>query len=299
METILIAGGTGLIGNRLSQYWKAAGHEVRILSRNESNSKKGIFHWNPMKGELDKTALEGVTVIVNLSGAGIGDKRWTEKRRKELFDSRIQTTRCLWRYAENLPTLKQYISASGAVCYGYDHPEKMHEESDDFGTSDLLSILTKEWEQTADQFLRKCAVAKIRTGIVLASEGGALPVMAKPIRMGFGAILGSGKQSIPWIHIDDIVRVYDWAMSHRLNGAYHAVAGNTDNAELTRTLAKIFRKKLWLPKAPAFVLRIMLGTMAEIVLKGNKSANTKLLDTGFEFKHSDLGEALRDVYHKD
>jgi uncharacterized protein len=298
METILIAGGTGLIGNQLNQYWKEAGHEVRILTRDESDPQKGIFHWNAMKGELDKTALEGVTVIVNLSGAGIGEKRWTEKRRKELFDSRIQTTRCLWRYAENLPTLKQYISASGAVCYGYENETEMHIESDDFGKNDLLSDLTKEWEQAAYQFTRKCLAAKIRTGIVLSSEGGALPVIAKPIQKGFGAILGSGKQPIPWIHIDDIIRVYDWAITQQLSGAYHAVAGNTDNATLTRTLAKIFRKRLWLPKAPAFILRMMLGTMSELVLKGNKSANTKLLETGFEFQHSELEEALKDVYNK-
>lgn len=296
METILVAGGTGLIGKKLSQYWKNAGHKVRILTRDESDPENSFFHWDPMKGELDKTALEGVTVIVNLSGAGIGDKRWTEKRRKELFNSRIQSTRCLWRYAEKLPTLEHYISASGAVCYGYEDEAKIHAESDDFGKNDLLSDLTKEWEKTADQFARKCLVAKIRTGIVLASEGGALPVIAKPIRKGFGAILGSGKQPIPWIHIDDIVRVYDWAVTQQLDGAYHAVAGNTDNATLTRALAKIFRKKLWLPKVPAFVLRIMLGTMAELVLRGNKSANSKLISTGFEFRYPELEEALEDVY---
>jgi uncharacterized protein (TIGR01777 family) len=295
METILIAGGTGLIGKRLSAYWKTAGHEVRLLTRGASDPENGIFHWNAMKGKLDEQAMKGVTVLVNLSGAGIGDKRWTAKRQKELFDSRIQTTRCLWRYAEKLPTLKQYISASGAVCYGFDDHDKIYVETDPFG-SDLLSRLTKEWEAAADSFRRKCNVAKLRTGIVLAPEGGALPVIAKPIRKGLGTILGSGKQAIPWIHIEDIVRAYDWAMTHGLDGAYHATAGNTDNVTMTRTLAKIFRKRVWLPKAPAWALRLVLGTMSEIVLKGNKVDNTKLLSTGFELNHDQLEEALKHIY---
>jgi uncharacterized protein len=295
MEIILIAGGTGLIGKRLRAFWKKAGHEVRLLTRGASEPENGIFHWDPTKGKLDEQAMNGVTVIVNLSGAGIGDKRWTAKRKKELFDSRVQSTRCLWRYADKLPGLKQYISASGAVCYGFADNEKIYVETDPFG-DDLLSRLTGEWEAAADTFRHKCRVATLRTGIVLAREGGALPVIAQPIRKGFGAILGSGKQAIPWIHIEDIVRAYDWAMTRELDGAYHATAGNTDNATLTRMLARIFRKRLWLPKAPAWVLRLVLGELSEIVLKGNKTDNAKLLATGFELKYTELEQALRIVY---
>jgi uncharacterized protein len=291
METILIAGGSGLIGKELSAYWKAAGHEVRLLTRGNAVPESGIFHWDPDTGKMDEAALDGVTVLVNLCGAGIGDKRWTKRRKLELFDSRVGTTRCLWLFAQSSDTLQQYISASGAVCYGFANDEKTYAESDPFG-KDLMSVLTKEWEQAADLFAPKCVTAKVRTGIVLSGRGGALPVIARPVRMGFGAILGSGKQGVPWVHIRDIVRACDHIMTNRLNGAYHATAANTDNATLTHAIARRLNKKLWLPKAPAWVLRLVLGEMSELVLKGVKTDNKKIRSTGFEFEYTDLDRAL-------
>lgn len=294
METILIAGGSGLIGKDLSGLWKKAGHEVRTLTRGNADPRNGIFHWDPETGKTDPAAFGGVTVLVNLCGAGIGDKRWTKRRRDELFDSRVGTTRCLWHFAQSSGTLQHYISASGAVCYGFGNDEKTYTEADAFG-KDLLSVLTKEWEQAADVFARKCTVTRIRTGVVLSGKGGALPVIARPIRLGFGAILGSGKQAVPWVHIHDLARLYDHAMRNRLNGAYHAVAANSDNAALTRGIARTLNKTLWLPKAPAWVLRLFLGERSEIVLKGLKADNAKIRTSGFAFEHTDLDEALKDV----
>lgn len=295
METILIAGGTGLIGKQLSSFWREHGHEVRLLTRKSSQPEKGLFHWDPLQNTIDPEALGNVTVLVNLSGAGVGDKRWTKRRKQELFDSRIGSTQCLRKHAGAMPQLKHYISASGAVCYGYEQDEKTYVESDPHGT-DLLSVLTAEWEAAADTFGNVCPVTKVRISFVLAAEGGALPVVAKPIRMGFGAILGSGKQGIPWIHLHDLVRIFNWTMTERLSGPYHANAGNTDNATLTRTIARVLKKPLWLPKAPAFVLRLVLGELSDLVLKGVKTDNSRIRSSGFVFEHLQLGEALKDVY---
>jgi len=297
METILIAGGTGLVGKQLAQFWKAAGHEVRLLSRGTSDPLVGKYQWNPLEQTLDEQSLEGVTVLVNLTGAGIGDKRWSKKRKQELYDSRVGTTRCLWKFAQSCDTLKHYISASGAVCYGFEDDQKTYKETDPFG-SDLLSDLTKEWEAAADLFATKCLVTKVRISIVLSADGGALPTIAKPIRMGFGSFLGSGKQAMPWIHISDLVSIFDWVLTQKLEGVYHANAGNTDNASLTRAIAKTLHKSLWMPNAPSWVIRLLFGEMAVMVLKGLKTDNKKLLATGFVMEHLDLEETINEVYRK-
>jgi len=297
METILIAGGTGLVGQQLTQFWRAAGHEVRLLSRGISNPLTGKYHWNPLQQTMDPKSLEGVTILVNLTGAGIGDKRWSKKRKQELFDSRVGTTRCLWKFAQSCDTLKHYISASGAVCYGFENDEKSYVETDPFGT-DLLSELTKEWEAAADLFLEKCLVTKVRISVVLSADGGALPTIAKPIQMGFGSILGSGKQAMPWIHIVDLIKVFDWILTQKLGGVYHANAGNTDNKTLTKAIAKTLQKSLWMPNAPSWIIRLMFGEMAVMVLEGVKIVNQKLLSTGFVFEHTDLEETLSVIYGK-
>lgn len=294
METILIAGGTGLIGKELQRYWKALGHEVRLLTRKPSDPLSGIYNWDPLKGEMDQRALDDVTVLVNLSGAGIGDKRWTASRRKELFDSRVGTTRCLWKYAQSSPSLKRYITASGAVCYGFEDDKKVYSEESAFGT-DLLSVLTRDWEKAADLFAEKCPVTKIRISVVLAADGGALPTIAKPVRMGFGSVLGSGKQAMPWIHVKDLVRLFDWTLSKELSGVFHANAGNTDNATLTQLIAKVLGKKLWMPKAPSVMIQLLFGEMAVMVLKGLKTDNSKIRSTGFSFEYAELEQALTDV----
>lgn len=297
METILIAGGTGLIGRDLVKLWRKDGHSVRILSRGASDPEKGIFHWDPLKQEMDAEALDGVTVLVNLSGAGIGDERWTKERRKELFDSRIGTTQCLWKYAQSSDTLEQYISASGVVCYGFEDPQRLHRESDPFGT-DLLSVITKEWESAADLFGQKCPVAKVRTGVVLSADGGALRPIAAPVRFGFGTVLGNGTQPIPWIHSYDMSQLYNFILERRLEGPYNALAENTDNRTLTRTIAKVLKRPLWMPKTPAFVLKMALGSMSSVVLEGLKADNSRIRSEGFIFRFTDPEEALREIFQK-
>lgn len=297
MKTIAIAGGTGLIGSKLVTLWKSQGHEVRILSRGKTNVSQGIYHWDPIKRELDQEALIGVHVLVNLTGSGIADKRWSDARIQELYDSRVKTTEFLLTQAQDSPTLEHYLSASGAVCYGFDQPNREHEETDPFGT-DVLSDITEKWEQAAQLFASKCSVTCVRIPVVLATDGGALPTMMGPVKFGFGSALGSGKQGVPWVHIDDLVALFDFCVQQKLSGIYNANAGNTTNKELMRTIARVLRKPFWAPAVPGFALKLILGKMASVVLDGLKTSNKLIRSKGFEFQFTDLEMALAQLLKK-
>ena len=234
LRTILIAGGTGLIGKPLVDKLQERGHKVAILTR--SPNSKIEYKWSPSEKTIDEEALSGVDTIINLAGAGIADKRWSEKRKKELIDSRVKTTKFLYKLRVKMPDLEQYISASGINCYGYDQPERKHPETDNFGT-DFLSVVVKRWEEAADLFESDYKVAKIRTGVVFDVNGGAMEKIAKTINNYIGAPLGTGKQWMPWLTIDDMVNIYVHAVEHRLEGPYNALANAHTNKEFTKTLA--------------------------------------------------------------
>lgn len=294
---VLIAGGSGLIGQKVQEELNKQGHEVRILTR-QDNPNAPFYHWNPRKKEIDREALKGVQVIINLAGAGIADKRWTDKRKEIIFNSRIKPTQFLHEISQNTPALTQYISASGITCYGYDDPIRIYKESDDFGT-DFLSTVVKRWEEVADLFSPQQKVVKIRTGVVLTEKGGALPKISGTIKNYIGAPLGSGEQKMPWITLKDIARIYAHAVSHQLDGSYNASAANISNAKLTKEVAKHLKKPLWLPKVPAFAFKFVLGEMSTLVLEGLRIDNSKILDTGFEFKHKTIDEALNFIYNEE
>lgn len=292
-HTILLAGGTGLIGQNLVDLLKSEGHEVNILTR--SNYKKeNHFRWSPSTKKIDDRSLKDVDIIINLAGAGIADKRWTKKRKETLINSRVESANFLYQVSEKIPNLKQYISASGLNCYGYDNYSKKHKESDPFG-DDFLSEVVEKWENAADQFKDKCKVAKVRTSVVLTKEGGALPKISKTVKNYIGAPLGSGKQWMPWISMIDINRIYAHIVSHQLEGRFNALADSVTNEEFTKELAKVLNKPLWLPNVPPFVLKIILGEMASVVLEGLQADNSKILETGFEFKDN----SLRDYFEKE
>lgn len=292
-KTILIAGGSGLIGNYLVDRLKERGHDVRVLSR--SPKKKHEYKWSVREKTVDNDALEGVQTIINLAGAGLADKKWSEKRKKAIINSRVYTTRYLFEISQDLPEFEHYISASGINCYGYDNPERKHTESDPFG-NDFLSVVVKRWEEAADLFDPKYKVAKIRTGVVLEKEGGALAKIAKTVKNYVGAPLGSGKQWMPWLTMEDMVRVYIHAVESNIEGAYNALASNDTNKQFTKALANYLNKPLWLPNVPSFVLKIVLGEMSTVVLDGLQADNSKLKGTGFKFLHNDLQTAFKAVY---
>lgn len=294
MEKIVIAGGSGFIGTGLAIHLRKVGHEVWVLSRKPSDPERFFLNWDPESGKIDHSAVAGTSILINLCGAELAAKRWTKSRIEELYDSRINTTHFLFESFKNSAALKQYVSASGAVAYGFEHPEKTYKESDPFG-NDIISDITREWEKAADRFSSFCMVSKVRIAVVLSESGGALQKLASPIRKGFGAVLSSGEQAIPWIYSEDLYRVFEYVIGHKLEGAYHASAGNTTNKELTKLIAKTLNKRL-LPAVPAFIVRILFGKMAMMLLYGNKVSNEKIHSEGFSFRHGNLNSTIQRIF---
>lgn len=294
MKNILIAGGTGLVGKRLALRLIEKGYDVSILSREPKGSNH--FYWNPAKKEIDQTVLSKVDVLINLSGAGIADKKWSHERKLELQNSRVGTNVFLYSLVVQMPNLKQFICASGINAYGY-NDVKIYTEADDFG-SDFLSQLVRVWELSAEQFSTKCKVAKIRTAMVLSSKGGALGRLLPVIKFGLGSGIGKGIQASPWIHIDDLVEMYVFAIEKELDGSYNALAGYDSNYDLMKGLAQTLRKPYWLPNVPGFVMRRLFGEMALMLLNGVRASNEKITEIGFVFKFTNLKEALSDLLKK-
>jgi uncharacterized protein (TIGR01777 family) len=292
-KTILIAGGTGLIGKPLVRQMEERGHQVNVLTR--SPKAKNQYQWSPSAKTIDEKALQGVETIINLAGAGIADKRWTASRKKELVNSRVITAQFLYDLREKMPQLTHYISASGINCYGYEEPDRKHVETDGFG-KDFLSFVVRKWEEAADLFSNEYKVAKIRTGIVLDPNGGAMEKIAKTVKSYIGAPLGTGKQWMPWLTIEDMIAIYEHAVEKGLVGRFNAVANNHSNAAFTAALAKQLNKPLILPNVPSFVLKIALGEMSSIVLDGLQASNQKIKETGFEFKYTELEKAIAACY---
>lgn len=296
---VLITGGSGLIGMALTRSLLSKGIDVIHLSR-QKNSKAGVktYAWDYKKNYLDQGALDGVTHIIHLAGAGIADKPWTMSRKREIVKSRVLTSRMLLLHvAENNLELQKFISSSAIGYYGAVTTSEIFNETSPRG-NDFVAECTTQWENQADQFKDICDVAIIRTGIVLSKEGGALEKLESSIKRGLGAPLGSGKQFMPWIHLDDLVAVYEKAIfDNNFNGIYNAVASeHVDNSQFTFQVAKAMGKKIRLPNVPAFMLKFIFGELSEILLFGSRVDNQKLINAGFDFKYDRLTDALKEVY---
>ena len=255
------------------------------------------FVWDVEAGIIDIDSLEGVETIIHLAGAGVADKRWSKSRKEEILESRIKSTQLLFdTLSKNSNQVKNFISASAIGYYGFGQDEVFVEASP-FG-DDFLAKVTRAWEEEVDKIAAlKIRIAKLRIGIVLSDKGGALVEIAKPIRLGFGSSLGNGKQYLSWIHIDDLCAMFIYAVeTAAMQGAYNAVSGEwATNKEMTEAIAKVLSKPLWLPNVPVFVLKIVVGQMAEIVLNGSKVSAEKVKSTGFNFKYPDLNQALKSL----
>lgn len=299
MATILISGGTGLVGQALTKRLTERDDRVHILTRSNPGKKSaGEYHflWDLKKGTLDPDALKGVDGIVHLAGAGIADKRWSPARKKQIIDSRVKSAELLKQGIRESGDCRFFITASGSNYYGTKTTEKIFEEDDPAG-DDFLGMCCIEWEGAAFDDNPADRVVAIRTGVVLSNGGGALEKLAAPVKWGFGAPLGSGKQYMPWIHLDDLVSVYLAAIDNsQMKGAYNAVADeHLNQKELTKAIAIALKRPLWLPNVPAFALKIALGEMSEMLLKGSRLSNKKLRDTGFKFRFSEIQPALNDL----
>ncbi|MBK8339868.1 MAG: TIGR01777 family protein [Flavobacteriales bacterium] len=295
MATILITGGSGLIGSALTAALLAKEHDVRHLTR--VYKKVGpvrSFLWDVPAARLDPTALEGVDHIVHLAGAPIVDRRWSEARVKELISSRADSARLLLRTAQatgNLP--KSFVSAAGIGYYGAITSDRIFSE-DDPPAQDTIGRISAAWEEGVDAWRSVTRVVKLRTPIVLAREGGALKPLSLLARWGLASPLGSGKQRVPWVHIDDLVRVYQQAIDdERMSGAYNVVADEQPHQRtFMRTLAEVMHRPFILPAVPSFVMRMILGERAGLLLEGSRVSGEHLRSAGGKFQYPTLGQAV-------
>jgi uncharacterized protein (TIGR01777 family) len=299
---ILISGGTGLVGQALTPLLLQAGYQVRFLSRKkQSLPQVEVFEWDVKKGFIDPKALLGVDYVIHLAGAGVAEEAWTDARKKEIIDSRTQSTELMALYLKkNNHQVKAFISASAIGIYGLDTGENILTENSPYG-NDFLAEVTKSWEKSID-LIKEVGIrtVKLRIGIVLSEQGGALAKLEVPVRWGLGAALGSGKQYMSWIHIEDLCRMIMYALENQqVEGVYNAVGKNpVSNAEFTKILAQRLQRPYFLPNVPAFALKMLLGEMAGIVLGGNKVSSQKIESEGFTFKFTELDKALDNLLGK-
>jgi uncharacterized protein (TIGR01777 family) len=296
-KKILITGASGLIGSQLTELLLQKGYQVSHLGRSKKSGPPS-FIWDVDKGVMDPEALEGVDTIIHLAGAGVADKRWTESRKKEILESRTKSSMLLYKTLANANhSVKSVISASAIGYYGFGFGEEVFTEDSQPGT-DYLAQVTKQWEESVDKISSlNLRVVKLRIGIVLSDKGGALVEMAKPIRWGMGAALGNGKQFLSWIHLDDLCAMFIKAVEDKtLQGAYNAVSGDwVTNKKLTYLIAKNLKRPLLLPNVPGFIMKIIIGEMAVIVVNGSKISAEKIKKTGFNLRYSKLEEALESL----
>jgi hypothetical protein len=289
------------VGTVLTTLLVEKGYSVTILTRDENrtslNSNITYSFWDINKGIIDQELLLSANYIVHLAGAGIADKPWSAKRKKAILDSRVEPIKLIYnRLKNNSNQLNAFISASGVGFYGAITTNTIFDETAP-AANDFLGKTCLQWEQAVDELTDlPIRTVKLRTGIVLAKNGGALPKMMQPFKFGLGAALGTGKQIMPWIHIDDLARLYCAAIENdNFNGAYNAIAGNVNNKDFSKTLSKCMKKPFWLPNVPGFMLKLFLGEMAVILLEGSAVNNQKLLQTGFNFHFTDLEEGLSEL----
>lgn len=294
LKTVLIAGGSGLIGKQLTKFFKERGYRVYKLSRNAR--KQGHVQWNPKTKQVDEKYLSRVNILINLAGANIGDRNWTEKRKKELIDSRVESTEFLSELAPKMPNLSYYVGASGVNCYELD-PQKVFTEEDAYGT-DFLSVLVKDWEKASDRFAEICPYVKLRIAMVLSNRGGSMNAMKRPINFGLGSPIGPGTQYHPWIHIDDLCRMILFTIEQQLEGTYNAVAHCDTNRTMMKGIAKHMNRPFFFPPVPSFLLKFFLGERAMLVLSDLRVSNEKIVKAGFSFKYDQLNKALKALFPK-
>lgn len=300
VKNILIAGGSGLIGQRITDLLKSKSFNVFQLSRNPDPKSGTSFYWDPEKKLIDKKAIESADVIINLAGAGIAEKRWTARRKRLLVNSRIFSTNLLYEtIAGTQNNVKLVINASAIGIYGNTGEMIMNEESS--LASDFLGKTCQRWELAAKQFESlNIRTVILRIGLVLSDEGGMLKEVMKPLRFGIAPVFGTGRQYQSWIHIDDLCKMISKAIKdEKLSGVYNAVAPQPiSNYNFMKLLRQLSGKGHFLIKVPAIIMRLLLGEMVAVVIEGTRVSSKKIESTGFTFTYPQANQALRNLLGK-
>ena len=292
-EKVLITGGNGLVAQRLAFLLTQKGYQIFFLSRSESN--KNTYKWDINQKYIDPNAFINTSHIIHLAGAGVADSRWTDSRKKEIYNSRIDSTKLLADYiTKSNSNIKTFISASAVGYYGFGNNSEKVSETNKPG-SDFLANVCIDWEKEAFEIANdKIRTVILRIGIVLSSKGAALGKLLPIFKLGFGSAIGSGKQIMPWIHIDDLCNMFINSIENQsYNGIYNAVAPNpVSNFEFSKTLAQILKRPFFIPNIPTFILKIIMGKMAIMITTGVNAESKKIENLGFKFKFNYLKEAL-------
>jgi uncharacterized protein len=305
MATILITGGTGLIGSALIEQLLEKSHEVIVLTRGSHGQQRDqrieYLEWNIAKQDIPEDAIRRAEHIVHLAGAGVADKRWTASRKKEIVNSRVKSGQLLVKGIREIPNrVRTVVSASAIGWYGPDPvvPNPWPFEEKNPAGRDFLAQTCVQWEESIKPVMELGKRLVIfRTGIVLTGKGGALKEFIKPLKAALATVMGNGRQIMSWIHVDDLVRLYISAIENtQWSGVYNAVSSNpVSNKEMVLTLARA-RKKFFIPvHIPSYALKLVLGELSIEVLKSATVSNSKVLSTGFDFQHPDIYSALRHI----
>jgi uncharacterized protein (TIGR01777 family) len=299
-EVVVITGASGAVAKVLAKKLENE-YTIRFLTR--TKKRENDFEWNIENKTIDEKAFENVKHIIHLAGANISEKRWSNERKKEIISSRVDSAKLILETLQKKNIkLKSFISASAVGIYGAITSEKIFKEDDEKG-NDFLSEVVILWEKAADEFQEEGIaerVVKVRIAIVLSENEGALKKMSVPVKFGIGSPIGTGKQYIPWIHIDDLSSVFEFALKNEnINGAYNASAPqHTDNENFTKEIAEVLHKPMFMPNIPGFVMKMIFGELSVVLLEGSRTSSEKLQSEGFQFKFPELKPALKNLLTK-
>ncbi len=302
-KKVLVTGGSGFIGKHLTQLLVEKGYSVSILSRNKKENTNDIsyYQWDVEKGIIEEQAVLEAESIINLAGENIAEKRWTLERKQAIVQSRVGAIELICSILQkHNKKLDSFVSASGIGIYGVRQSNRIFTENSPLA-NDFLGDTCQKWESAADLISKlKIRTVKLRTGLVIGPNDGFLEKLIPIFRLKLGTPIGSGEQFMSWIHIHDLCEIYIASIeNNEMSGAYNAaIRDGTTNYIFSKKLAKVYGYTMWLPNVPGFIIRMLMGEMADLVLTGQRVSSDKIEKTGFVFKFTRLGNALRDCLNK-
>jgi uncharacterized protein (TIGR01777 family) len=292
---IAVTGSTGLVGSALLPLLAAGGHEVRRVVRARPGRGSKDVHWDPARAEIDAVRLEGLDAVIHLAGESIASGRWTAAKKRRIRDSRVEGTQLLTRALTSVEEPPVALICASAIGYYGDRGRDVVDEDSAPGEG-FLADVCREWEAAAQSALRRgIRVANLRFGVILSPAGGALATMLPIFKLGLGGVLGSGKQYVSWVALDDAVGAIDYALGHaELAGPVNVVSPNpVTNRDYTRMLGRVLSRPTIFP-VPGFAARLAMGEMAdELLLSSTRAEPQRLIAAGYPFRHPELEEALR------